>query len=254
MLEASRLSYTIDGRMLVDGVDVSVPSGSVSALLGPNGAGKSTLLALIAATRRPSGGTVLLDDTDLGSLPRRERARRVALVEQDSATDVELSVRQVVLLGRTPHQSMLAGDSAQDGTIADEALETVGMSSFAARRFHTLSGGERQRVQLARALTQQPSLLLLDEPTNHLDISAQLSVLALVRSLATQGVTALAALHDLTLAASYSDHVIVLQRGRVVAAGATDATLTPDLIRSVFEVDAVVLRHPESGRPVIAFG
>jgi iron complex transport system ATP-binding protein len=252
-LDASNVTISVGGSVLVDGVDCSVPRGSLTALVGPNGAGKSTLLRSLAAIVRPDSGTVHFEDEDLLTLSRRERARTAAIVEQDASTEVTLTVRAVVELGRLPHQSLWRDDDTDASAIVTAALEAVGMADFEARNFSTLSGGERQRIMLARALAQQPRLLVLDEPTNHLDIGAQLDVLGLLQRLAGQGVTVLAALHDLGLAATYADHVIVLRAGRVVAAGPTASTLTPALIRDVYGVDASILTNPVTGRPVIAF-
>ena len=257
-LQADRIVVTAGSTLLVDGVSVEVPAGSLTALVGPNGAGKSTLLRALAAVRRPDRGAVLFEQRDLLGMPRRERARLAALVEQDSATDLAMPVTEVVALGRLPHESPWRDDSRDSRAIVTEALATVGMAEFADRDFATLSGGERQRVMLARALAQQPRLLLLDEPTNHLDIGAQLAVLGLLRRLAEgaadagDGMTVLAALHDLGLATAWADHVVVLRQGRVIAAGPTASTLTPALIRDVYGVDAVLLTHPVTGRPVLA--
>jgi iron complex transport system ATP-binding protein len=252
-LEASRITVAAGGRLLVDGIDCTVPSGTLAALVGPNGSGKSTLLRALAAVHQPREGEVGFEGADLLRMPRRARARLAALVEQDATTETAMTVTQVVGLGRLPHESLLGGESPESARIIDAALETVEMTAFAQREFPSLSGGERQRVMLARALAQEPRLLLLDEPTNHLDIHAQLSVLALLRGLAATGSTVLAALHDLGLAAAYADHVIVLSRGRVVAAGPTAETLRPALIREVYRVEATVLQNPVTGRPVLAF-
>ena len=251
-LQASRVEVRVDGTLLLDGVDCTAPAGDFTALIGPNGAGKSTLLRAIAASR-PTSGSIRFDGQELLDLPRRRRARLVALVEQDASTELALSVREVVALGRTPYQSLWGDGAAEDGDIIRDSLLATAMLPFADRDFTTLSGGERQRVLLAKALAQQPSLLLLDEPTNHLDVSAQLSTLRLLAGLAAAGVTVLAALHDLSLAAASSDFVIVLQHGRVVVAGPTAQILTPDLIREVYGVPAMVFPHPATGRPVIAF-
>ena len=252
-LEAWSLRISAGDTLIIDGVDCSAPSGALTALVGPNGAGKSTLLRALAAVHRPQEGTVSFDDVDLLGMPRRERARTVALVEQDAATETTLSVAAVVGLGRLPHQSLWRDDPADATAIIADAISAVGLDGFADRDFSTLSGGERQRVMLARAIAQQPSLLLLDEPTNHLDIGAQLAVLGLLHRLTDERMTVVAALHDLGLAATYAEHVIVLRDGRVVAAGPTGATLTPELIREVYGVEATVLQNPVTGRPVIAF-
>jgi iron complex transport system ATP-binding protein len=249
-LDASRVTISAGSTLIIDGVDCSIPTGSVSALVGPNGAGKSTLMRTLAAVHKPDAGAVELDGANLFTLPRRERARLVAFVEQDTSTETAMTVRAVVGLGRLPHEGAWGGGPS---TAVDAALETAGVSAFADREFASLSGGERQRVMLARALAQEPSLLLLDEPTNHLDIGAQLAALALLRRLADGGMTVLAALHDLGLAATYADHVIVLRAGRVVAAGPTAETLTPELLREVYGVQASVLVNPVTGGRVLAF-
>jgi len=252
-LVAERIRVTIDGTLLIDNVDCTVARGSLSALVGPNGAGKSTLLRALTAVQAPISGTVQFGDEDLLNMPRRARARLAAFVEQDATTDSAFTVEMVVKLGRLPHQSLWEADSAESTAIVASSLDTVGMTDFRYREFHSLSGGEKQRVMLARALAQQPQLLTLDEPTNHLDIAAQLSVLELLAELRGTGVTVLAALHDLSLAASYCDHIIVLSRGRVVAAGATEVVLTEQLIADVYGVTASILRNPVTGKPVIGF-
>lgn len=253
-LDASRVSWSAGSRLILDGVDVTAPPGAVSGLLGPNGSGKSTLLRAIAATQVPDAGEVRFDGEDLLGMPRRRRARRLALVEQDASTDLPISVLDAVLLGRIPHRSLLAGDTEADRAVAREALVRAGVDDLADRSLATLSGGERQRVHMARALAQDPALLLLDEPTNHLDIAAQLAAMTVLRKLAADGVTVLAALHDLNLAAATCDHVVVLAEGRVVAAGAVRDVLVPAVIEPVYGVRCDVLTHPRTGRPVLVFG
>ncbi len=253
-LDARRIDLRINGRLIVDGVDCTVAAGTFSALIGPNGAGKSTLLRVLAAVDRPEAGTVRFGPDDLFALSRRQRARLVGFVEQDSGTELSLSVREVVALGRIPHQGFFGDATAEDHTVIESALDAADVRALAERDVTTLSGGERQRVLLARALAQQPRLLVLDEPSNHLDIAAQLAVLGLLRSLASSGVTVLAALHDLNLASAYCDHVIVLRNGVVFAAGPTAEIITPRLVRAVYGVRATVLEHPQTGRPMVAFG
>ena len=253
-LDARRVDLRIDGRLIVDGVDCTVAAGTFSALIGPNGAGKSTLLRVLAAVDRPEEGTVRFGPDDLFALSRRQRARLVGFVEQDSGTELSLSVREVVALGRIPHQGFFGDATAEDHAVIESALDAADVRALAERDVTTLSGGERQRVLLARALAQQPRLLVLDEPSNHLDIAAQLAVLGLLRSLASSGVTVLAALHDLNLASAYCDHVIVLRDGVVFAAGPTAEIITPRLVRAVYGVRATVLEHPQTGRPMVAFG
>ena len=252
-LRLDHLAWSVQGRLIVAGVDCTPPRGALTGLLGPNGAGKSTLLRLVAGVLRPDAGEVVLDDTDLLSLPRRERARRVALVEQESPVPGTLTVREAVLLGRTPRGSRWGGLTEADHAIADDALHEAGVAGLADRLLVTLSGGERQRVHLARALAQEPELLLLDEPTNHLDVHAQLDTLAVVGRLTSRGVTVMAALHDLNLAAAACDHLVLLDQGSVVAAGSVAQVLRPEVLDAVYGVRSLVLSHPETGRPVLTF-
>lgn len=251
-LELERITVRLDRKLVIDGIDCTAPPGAVTALIGPNGSGKSTLLHALAVTLPTTAGVIRFDGDELIGMHRRERARTVALVEQEATTDLSLSVADVVALGRIPHHGLFAEGSRDDRERVRDALQAVHMEGFADRDVTSLSGGERQRVLLARAVAQDPRLLLLDEPTNHLDISAQLQTLALLGELAARGVTVVAALHDLTLAAGWSDHVIVLSRGRVVASGATTATLTPALIDEVYGVRAEILER-QGLRPTIAF-
>jgi iron complex transport system ATP-binding protein len=247
----------LGGRWVVDGIDATPPTGHLTGLLGPNGAGKTTLLRLVAGLLVPEGGAVLVGpDADaprtapvaVHTIPRRARARRIALLEQESTSTVPLTVREVVALGRIPYRT-LWGTDTDDGAVG-RALAHAQAAHLADRPWSSLSGGERQRVQIARALAQEPELLLLDEPTNHLDVNAQLSLLAFVRGL---GTTTVAALHDLNLAAAFCDHVLVLSNGRLAAAGHPRDVLRPDLLRTVYGVECDVMTHPRTGRPVIAF-
>ncbi len=242
--------YAIDGTPLLHGVSLTAPAGRLTGVLGPNGAGKSTLLRIVAGLAKPAAGRVLVGDDDLHRLPRRLRARRVAFLEQQAATEQPLRVRQVVELGRIPHLGRWQAPGPVDRIAVDEALDSVGMIDYADRRWSTLSGGEQQRVQLARALAQQPEVLILDEPTNHLDIAAQLSIMARVAGL---GRTGIAAVHDLNLAATYCDWLVLLDGGRVVASGTPESVLTPELIALTYGVSSRVLDHPDDGHPVLVF-
>ncbi len=253
-LQARGITVRVDDKTLLDTATFGAPAGAVTALLGPNGAGKSTLLRVVAGVRRPAAGSVRFDGDDLLAMRRRDRALRVALVEQDASTELPLIGRAVATLGRTPHEALLGGGDPSSDAIVTQALTDAGALPFADRELPSLSGGERQRVLLARALAQQPRLLLLDEPMNHLDIAAQLEVLALLDRLAAGGVTVLAAMHDLTLAASHADHVVVLSHGRVAAAGPTGETLTPELVHDVYGVRAAWAINPLTGKPFLAIG
>ncbi|WP_079052775.1 ABC transporter ATP-binding protein [Streptomyces phaeochromogenes] len=249
-LRAHRVTRTADGRVILDGVSITPAPGTTVGLLGPNGSGKSTLLRLLAGVLAPASGVVTLDGSPLAELGRRDIARRVAVVEQQADTQVELSVQDVVRLGRTPHRRAWTPASEADERAVREALDRTGLTGLARQSWHTLSGGERQRVQIARALAQEPRELLLDEPTNHLDIQHQLDLLTLVTSLP---VTSVVALHDLNLAAMYCDQLVVLREGHVVAGGSPGDILTEELIAEVYGVRAAVTREGPDDRPHVRF-
>ncbi|GAB3211113.1 ABC transporter ATP-binding protein [Marinactinospora endophytica] len=236
----------VEGTDLVRDVDLDVAPGEFVGVIGPNGAGKSTLLRTVHRTLRPRTGSVRIDGEDLWALSQRALARRVAAVLQENGADFELTVDEVVAMGRAPHKRAFSPDNDDDRRLVMTSLELVGAAHLAARSYPTLSGGERQRVLLARALAQEPALLVLDEPTNHLDIAHQLDVLAVVRRL---GTSVLAVLHDLNLAALFCDRLYVVDHGRVVAAGTPAAVLTPDLLAEVYRVQADVALHPLTGAP-----
>ncbi len=237
--------FEAGNTLIVNDVNLTVETGKVLGLLGPNGSGKSSLLRLICRLRNVRSGIVRLEERDVSTMARSELARRMAFVEQQATTETQLTVKDVVRLGRTPHRSVLSPLSAKDDTAVHQALTRVAMESRASQLWQTLSGGERQRVHIARALAQCPTELLLDEPTNHLDIQHQLEILGLVSKL---GITCIIALHDLNLAAMFCDRLAVLQRGEIVATGAPQQVLTQDLIGNVFGVRAHVETSPIHGR------
>ncbi len=247
-LRVENLSVEVEGRRLVDDVLFDLKPGEFVGLVGPNGAGKSSLLRTIYRVMKPSSGRILHLGDDVWTLPARDAARRTAVVAQERMGEFDFTVRELVLMGRTPHKGLLDGDSSNDREIVDRCLGEVGMSHCAMRSFLTLSGGEKQRVLVARALAQEAKLLVLDEPTNHLDIRHQLELLALVRQL---GVTTIAALHDLQLAARHCDRLIMLADGRVVAHGAPLEVLSSERISAVYGLLAEV--RVDGGVPTIDF-
>ncbi|MDI6104765.1 ABC transporter ATP-binding protein [Actinoplanes sp. NEAU-A12] len=248
MLEITDVSWAVPAARILDHITCTVPAGSLVGLLGPNGSGKTTLIRAVAGLVRPDTGAMTIAGDHIAGLRRLALARRIALLAQHADTDLDLTVRDVVLLGRIPHRRSRWSDTADDHTAVAEALTRVDLAGFADRTWLTLSGGERQRAQLARAFAQEPELLLLDEPTNHLDIGHQLQLLSLVRR---AKVTTLAALHDLNLAAMFCDTVVVLHHGRVVATGPPTEVLTSGLLAGVYGVDAEVRVH--DGRTVICY-
>lgn len=247
-IAARNLSWGVGGKAILQDVSVDIAPGTTLGLLGPNGSGKSSLLRLLAGLRRPDRGQVTLDGRDIARIGRRDLARRVALVQQHAATQMNVTVEDVVMLGRTPHRAPLAGWTAADRAAVDRALAQVDMTAFRHAPWQVLSGGERQRVQIARALAQDPRDLFLDEPTNHLDIQHQLDLMRLIARL---GLTSIVALHDLNHAAQFCDRLLVLDRGRVVADGPPDRVLTPALLAQVFRVDCDFHRSPDGRRHIL---
>jgi iron complex transport system ATP-binding protein len=248
-LTADGLAWHAGGTPIIRDIDVEVPSGATVGLVGPNGSGKSTLLRCLAGLRTPTAGAVRYDGQDIAGWDARRIASHVAFVEQTADSDSDLTVADVVALGRTPYRDRWRGLAGTDHAIVDAALDRLDLVALRGRRWTTLSGGERQRAHLARALAQRPWALLLDEPTNHLDIRHQLELLHL---LAGTDQTVLVALHDLSLAARFCDRLVLLSGGRLVAAGPPADVLTTDRLRAVFEIDAEIGRDA-LGNPAIAY-
>ena len=249
-LDVQGVGWSVDVQQIITDIQLTVETGAFVGLLGPNGSGKSTLLRCIYRGLKPDAGSISLDGENLLALPPRNAARRMAVVLQESQSQFDFTVQEMVLMGRTPHKSAFDPDTADDWEVVAGALTQVNMLDFAERSFSTLSGGEKQRVLIARALAQQSQFLMLDEPTNHLDIRYQLEILDIVRGLS---VTTLTALHDLNLAALYCDRLYVLSEGYVVASGPPEDVLTADRIYEVYGVRADVATHPATGKPHITY-
>jgi iron complex transport system ATP-binding protein len=245
------VSVSLGGACVLDGLSCAVEPGEWVAVIGPNGAGKTTALRAVAGLVHYDGGIRVLQD-DARALARSELARRVALVPQVPMIPVGLTVRAYVLLGRTPHLGYFGTERRADHHAVDAALEQLDLVGFAHRRLDTLSGGERQRATLARALAQDAPLLLLDEPTAALDLGRQQQVLELVHELrARRGLTVVSTMHDLTLAGQYADRLLLLDGGRLVAAGSPDDVLTRSLITEHYGAEVAVVDAPGSGFVVV---
>ncbi|GGM17214.1 ABC transporter ATP-binding protein [Micromonospora yangpuensis] len=244
------LTVAVDGQRLVDALELKVGHEEVVGLLGPNGSGKSTTLRCVYRALAPTAGRILLDGEDITIMDRRACARRLAAMTQEQQVALDFSVAEVVAMGRAPHRRDHERLTGADQELCHQALAMLDVAHLAHRSVLTLSGGERQRVLIARALVQQPQVLVLDEPTNHLDIHHQLALLGLLRR---AGLTTLVALHDLNLAAAACDRIALLREGRLVTVGPPAEVLTPELVRAVFDVDAVVVTHPRTGTPQLLF-
>lgn len=243
-IEARELNVTLNRTAILHDVTLDVPFGRRIGLLGPNGSGKSTLLRCLAGLIAPARQQVFINHTPLAALSAGWLARRVALVTQHLTLDADLSVEEMVRLGRTPWRSAFSPWRDDDRLAVEQALSDTRLTGLRHKRWHQLSGGQQQRCAIARALAQQPDILLLDEPTNHLDIQHQLELMSLIDSLP---MTTIAALHDLNLAANYCDELILLNEGVTVASGPPDAVLTPAHIRSVYGVDVSISHTPHTG-------
>jgi iron complex transport system ATP-binding protein len=245
-LELRDLRVDIAGRRIVSGIGFTVPDGTFAGLLGPNGSGKSTILKTIYRVHRPAAGRVLVDGQDLLALRPRDAARRIAVVAQEFTLEFDFTVAELVMIGRTPHKRPFDRDDDTDRAATEQAIERVGCQHLAHRGFNTLSGGEKQRVLIAQALAQGADHLVLDEPTSHLDIRYQVEILELVASL---GVTVLAAIHDLSLAALFCDAVHLIADGRMITGGPPEQVLTAATVRAAYGTEVLVIAHPETGTP-----
>jgi iron complex transport system ATP-binding protein len=250
LLQAVDVSFAYRGRSAValDRVSVDVAKGEVVGLLGPNGSGKTTLIRLLCGILSPSSGRLLLDDRPLQAFTRRELARRIAVVPQETHSPFDFTVLDIVLMGRYAYLGPFELEGAQDLAIARDALVATGTDGFADRLFSTLSGGEKQRVVIASALAQAADVLLLDEPTASLDIGYQLEIVSLLARLNRErGTTMLLSTHDLNLAAALCNRVVLLRGGRIVAQGQIERTLTAANVRALYGVDADVRFHERAG-------
>ena len=252
MLQAESVCFDYDGGFALNDVSVTVPAGSLVGLLGPNGCGKTTLLKLLSGVLRPRTGRVRLGDRALTSMTRRELARHVASVPQETHPAFDYSVMEMVLMGRHPHLSAFQLEGPTDFGIAREALDATGTRHLADRKYMTLSGGEKQRVVIASALAQSTEVLLLDEPTASLDLGYQLDVASLLGRLNRERkVTMVLATHDLNLAASLCERLVVMRGGRILTAGPTREVLTGDTVRQLYDVEADVQFHEAAGHVTV---
>lgn len=250
-LAAERLTVAYSGAPVIEGLDLAIPRGALTALVGPNGCGKSTLLRALARLAPLRAGRVRLDGADIARLPSRALARRVGLLPQGPATPEGLTVRELVRQGRYPHRSLFGGWTARDEAACAEALSLTGLEPLSGRAVDALSGGQRQRAWIAMTLAQESGVLLLDEPTTYLDIAHQEEVMELLRAMVDErGATIVAVLHDLNQAGRWADRIVMMKAGAIVAEGAPEEAITADLIEAVFGLRAAVSPSPVDGAPL----
>ncbi|MCI2958105.1 ABC transporter ATP-binding protein [Agromyces atrinae] len=248
--EGLRLGY--DGRIVVDGLDFSVPDGRITAIVGPNACGKSTLLRGLARLLRPLDGRVSLDGRSLADIAPRQLARTIAVLPQQPVAPDGVRVWDLVSRGRHPHQGWFRSRSSDDDRIVTEALTATSTLELADRAVDELSGGQRQRVWIAMVLAQQADIVLLDEPTSFLDLAHQVELLDLLTELnRTRGTTVVLVLHELNLAARYADHLVVMRAGAIQAQGEPTAVLTAATVREAFGLESVIATDPVSASPLV---
>ncbi|MFE6633164.1 ABC transporter ATP-binding protein [Streptomyces tendae] len=250
-LAARGVTVGYGARSVIDGLDVAIPPGVITTIIGPNGCGKSTLLRTLSRLLRPSGGTVVLDGEDIAALKTREVAKKLGLLPQAPVAPEGLTVSDLVARGRHPHQSWLRQWSSDDADVVRRALAMTGVSDLADRPVDSLSGGQRQRVWISMTLAQGTDLLLLDEPTTYLDLAHAVDVLDLVDDLHESGRTVVMVLHDLNLATRYSDNLVVMREGAILAQGHPRDVITADLLHEAFGLRAKVIDDPVGDRPLI---
>jgi iron complex transport system ATP-binding protein len=251
-VEALEFAYDGHGEPVLEGLDLQLAPGSVTAILGPNGAGKTTLLYLLLGLLRPAAGSIRIDGREVAALSRGELSRAMALVPQTETSAFDFSVLDYVLMGRAPHLGMLRLPSADDLRVALARLSSLNLMGLRRRSILELSAGERQMVILARALTQEPKVLLLDEPTAHLDLANSHRVLTTLSRLAADGMTVAFATHDPAAAIQIADQIVLLRQGRALAKGPPTEVLTADLLQATYGIPVRVINL--EGRPFVLPG
>lgn len=242
------LKMTFDERTVLNNISLNIKKNKFTGIIGPNGSGKSTLLKCMYRILQPTEGFIYIDGKELSRYSIRETAQKQAVLAQHNYYNFDFEVLDVVLMGRSPYKKAMEQDNAEDYLLAKESLKIVGMEAFMHSNFSVLSGGEQQRVMLARALTQNTQCLILDEPTNHLDIKYQIQLLNIVK---TRGLTILAAIHDLNMAAMYCDEIIAMRNGCILKTGTPEDVFTKEFIYDVFEVQTEIIRRADGRLTII---
>ena len=249
-LKVNNLKFRIDKKEILKNISFEVPKGSFIGIIGPNGSGKSTLLKNIYRLYKPYSGEILLDNKDLFKMKDKDCAKEIAVLAQESNSQFDFTVEQIVKMGRYPYKSMFEDYSKQDLKMVYDMLKKVGLEDYKDRSFLNLSGGEKQRVLIARALVQNTDFLILDEPTNHLDIGYQIQLMDLVKSL---NITTLSAIHDMNLASMYCDYLLVMKDGKIITCGTVKEVITKEMLKDVFGVNAYIGINPINNKLQVSF-
>lgn len=249
-LQVENLRFTIDSKEILKDISFNIEKGSFVGIIGPNGSGKSTLLKNIYRVYKPSSGKIILDNKELSRMKDKECARSMSVLAQESTSQFDFTVEQIVKMGRYPYKSILENYSKEDIAFVNKMLYKVGLDGYAERSFSSLSGGEKQRALIARALVQDTDLLILDEPTNHLDIGYQIQLMDLIKNLK---VTTISAIHDMNIASMYCDYLLVVKDGEIVKSGTVSEVITSEMLRDVFGVNAHIGINPINKNVQISF-
>lgn len=241
MLQVKNISFSVPDTQILHNLTFSIDQGKFVGIIGPNGSGKSTMLKIIYRHLKQTSGVVTLYEKDIVRFAQKKLAQEIAVVSQETPVLFDFTVKDLVMMGRTPYKKWLVNDNQEDFAIVEESMRLANVLHLESRSFSQLSGGEKKRVMLARALAQQANILILDEPTNHLDIEHQYQLMDLVKDLP---ITIVAALHDLNLAAAYCDELLVMKDGALYMEGTPEQVLTEETLKQVFHVQAGVSRNP----------
>ncbi len=252
MIEVSHIRKMYQTDIILQDVSFNVARGECLGIIGPNGSGKSTLLKLLSGVERADGGTILLDGIEIGRHARKDLARWLAVLQQETLPPVSFTVREVVEMGRFPHQNWLGEEARDVDAFIDQVLEKLSLTDLQDRSLEHLSGGERQRVALGKTMAQEPRLLMLDEPTTYLDIGHQVMLMEQIKRWRRESeMTVIAVLHDLNLAALHCDRILMLHAGSVIDIGTPEQIMRSELIREVYGILPLIVGHPDNGLPQV---
>jgi ABC-type cobalamin/Fe3+-siderophores transport systems, ATPase components len=252
MLDTNSLKFSYDGKLVLDDVTLNVEKGEVIGILGPNGCGKTTLLKNLNKNLLPQSGCIMLNDMDILSLKKKDVAKEIAVIPQSNEIRFAFTVREIVSMGRMPFMNTFSSETREDMEIIDNAMKKAGIFEFKDRLINTMSGGERQKVIIARALAQTPLVLLMDEPTLHLDICAQFDVLDTIYELSKkEALTVVIVSHDLPMVVRYCDRIVMLKEQKIFALGTPEEVLTPENMKEIFNIDAVLEKDDRTGQNIV---
>lgn len=252
LLLAEKIVAGYDKKIIIDGIDISIPSNKISVIIGGNGCGKSTLLKTFSRLIKPDGGNIILDGKIIDAYSSKKLAQTLGLLPQSPVVPEGITVFDLVCRGRFPYRTLMKGMNKSDFEAVEEALEIMGITELANRNVDELSGGQRQRVWIALALAQQTDILLLDEPTTFLDIAYQIEILDLLTELnKKRGMAIIMVLHDINLSARYADYLFAMREGKLIVQGTPEEVISPALIKDVFGLACSVINDPISNSPLV---